>query len=92
MDSDREHIEVMIPDVDGWAIVKYTWDGGMGSESSVEVYAEHVNGCNRTIDLRIRYLCWQADDTVLGKANLCWKCMKPVPDSVVGLVALAEWR
>ena len=79
-------LEVMIPDIEGWTIVKYI------SKNSQEVYAEHGDECYKPWNRTSATWSWQADDAEIGKANLCWQCKEPVPDSVVGLVALAEWR
>ena len=90
-----KELEVMIPDIEGWAIVKYT--GILNKDTcneytKVEVYAEHIDGCREEWDRVSALWCWQAEDGELGLGNLCWQCKEPVPDSVVGLVALAEWE
>ena len=81
-------LEIMIPDIEGWAIVKYVG----GNSGAVEVYAEHINGCVEEWNEDAATWCWQAEDAMLGYDNLCWQCKNRVPDSIVGLVAMAEWR
>ena len=81
-------LEILIPDIEGWAIVKYN----RGSYTDTWVYAEHVKGCITAFNGKYANWCWEVKDTRLGEANLCWQCRSPVPDSIVALVALAEWE
>lgn len=85
------NLEILIPDIEGWAIVKYH----LNNDNDNEVCAEHVEGCEDGGGFNggIARWCWLYTDTCNSKGiNTCYVCEQPVPDSVVALVALAEWE
>jgi hypothetical protein len=80
--------EVLIGGLQGWAICRYSDDDGP------IYYGEHYHGCRTSFDGAPGW-CWEWSDTEATRcdaADLCWSCSSVVPKSVVGIVAMLNWK
>ena len=87
--DDPASLKILMPDVDGWAIVKY--DNGKATGPDV-IYGEHIEGCLSKFDGEEAGWCWEYTDTDPDRVDSCWRCERPVPESVIGLVLMMNWR
>ncbi len=81
-------IEILVPDIEGWAVVKYHHSG----DDDATIYGEHIVGCGFRLDEEEVRWCWEWQDAGPNKEDRCWQCHKPVPEEIVGLVAMMNWK
>jgi hypothetical protein len=91
VDDEGFSLQILIPDIKGWALVKVT-DGG-----SEILSGEHVKGCSsnqgdREWDPANPGWGWEYFDVEAGLPDTCWQCGKVVPEEIVGIVAMLNWE
>ena len=74
--------------IDDWSVCRHTDDS-----QDIEIYAEHVIGCNEETFSSSVSWGWEYDDGTWDMGyEACWKCYTRVPKEVVGLVLLYNWN
>ncbi|KKN92329.1 hypothetical protein LCGC14_0208200 [marine sediment metagenome] len=86
----RSAREILVPDIKGWAVVKYHHSGD--DDDNATIYGEHIVGCGFRFDGEEAHWCWEWQDAEPNKEDRCWECQKPVPKEIVGLVAMMNWK
>ncbi len=93
MSEELELLELLVPDMEGWAVYRSSEKGMQCPNRTVPfVYGEHVEGCSRPFNRKTAGLNWEWWDAEPGKKDKCWQCDDPVPEGVVAIVALMNWK
>ena len=81
--------EILIGDIAGWAICKYSDDNG------AIYYGEHYN-CGLGLEFKgSPGWGWEWSDAEAPRnkeGDRCWGCGNPVPEGIIGMVAMINWK
>ncbi len=70
---------------------RYTFNSSRPGSGEEAVYGEHVKGCTIKFEGNPSW-SWEWQDTRLLHLDKCWTCGEPVPEGVVAIVALMNWK